>query len=399
MTSKDFCRNKRLIPYGRQTVTPEDRNAVLEVLKSDWLTQGPVVRRFEKLFADYCEVPYAVAVSSGTAALHLACLAAGFGKSDEVITSPMTFVATANAVLYTGAEVVFADVDGRTLGLDPAALHRKITRRTKGVINVHFGGHPSRIGPKKNFSKKKDFYVIEDACHALGAKYLSRGRWKKIGCCDEADMSAFSFHPVKHITTGEGGMITTRSKTLYEKLLLLRSHGIEKNPQNFLDKKATGRLWYYEMQMLGFNYRITDFQCALGISQLSRLGPLLTKRRKIASYYACHLKDLADVHLPKEMDGAHSSYHLYPLRVDFARLRTSRETVMKALRERGIGTQVHYIPLINQPYYRDRYGENLEEYPECARFYREALSIPLFPSMTRSDSSRVVASLKDVLTR
>ena len=398
MTSKNSSESKSVIPYGRQWVTAADIRAVVKVLRSDWLTQGPLVRRFEEAFAKYCGAPYAVAVSSGTAGLHLACLAAGFKKGDEVLTSPMTFAATANAALFVGAEPVFADVEKRFIGPDPSELLKKKTRRTRGILNVHFGGHPSMIGPKKNFSSQNDFYVIEDACHALGAEVQSGGRWKRIGSCDDADMSVFSFHPVKHITTGEGGMIVTRRRDLYEKLLLLRSHGIEKDPARFTDKTGKTRPWHYEMQALGFNYRITDIQCALGLSQLDRLDEMVARRRDIAVFYGRALKDIDHLKLPLEDSGScRSSYHLFALRIDFKKIRTTRENVMKTLRQKGVGTQVHYIPVVSQPYYKKRYGLSLSDYPECARYYAETLSIPLFPSMTKSDRVRVVRALKDTL--
>ncbi len=398
MTSKNSSGNKPIIPYGRQWVTASDIRAVVSVLRSDWLTQGPLVRRFEEAFARYCATPYAVAVSSGTAGLHLACLAAEFGKGDEILTSPMSFAATANAALYVGAKPVFADIEKCFVGLDPTALLKKKTIRSRGILNVHFGGHPSLIGPKKNFSSQKDFYVIEDACHALGAEVQSSGRWKKIGSCENADMSVFSFHPVKHITTGEGGMIVTRRRDLYEKLLLLRSHGIEKDPARFTDKAGKTRPWHYEMQALSFNYRITDIQCALGLSQLDRLEESVTRRRDIAAFYSRSLKDLDSLKLPLENSGnCRSSYHLYTLRIDFKKIGKKREEVMRTLRQKGVGTQVHYIPVISQPYYKKRYGLSLSDYPECAHYYAETLSIPLFPSMTKSDRVRVVRALKDTL--
>jgi len=398
MISENSSGSNPIIPYGRQWITASDVRAVVKVLKSDWLTQGPLVRRFEEAFARYCGVSFAVAVSSGTAGLHLACLAAGFGKGDEILTSPMTFAATANAALYVGAEPVFADIEKRFIGLDPAALLKKKTRRSRGILNVHFGGHPSLIGPKKNFSSQKDFCVIEDACHALGAEVQSGGQWKRIGSGEDADMSVFSFHPVKHITTGEGGMIVTRRRDLYEKLLLLRSHGIEKDPRRFNDKAGRTRPWHYEMQALGFNYRITDIQCALGLSQLDRLEESVTRRRAIAAFYNRSLKDLDSLKLPLENSGnCRSSYHLYTLRIDFKKIGKKREEVMRTLRQKGVGTQVHYIPVISQPYYKKRYGLSLSDYPECAHYYAETLSIPLFPSMTKSDRVRVVRALKDTL--
>ncbi len=400
MISKNSSANKKRIPYGRQSIAAEDIRAVVKVLKSDWLTQGPTIRRFEEAFAKYCGAPYAVAVSNGTAGLHLAALAAGFKKGDEVLTSPMTFAATANAALYTGADVVFSDVEPHFIGLNPASIQRPVSQKTRGIINVHFGGHPSRIGSKNTLSPRKDFYLIEDSCHALGAEVRAHGTaWKKIGSCDEADMSVFSFHPVKHITTGEGGMITTRRKDLYEKILLLRSHGIEKNTGRFVDKTGKNKPWHYEMQALGFNYRITDFQCALGLSQLDRLDEMVAKRRGIAAFYQKALKNIEFLRVPEESVDSRSSYHLYPVRIDFKKLKKTREEIMKALSAQGIGTQVHYIPVILQPYYRERYHLKLSDYPECARYYDQTLSIPMFPSMTKADQQRVVRALELVLRK
>ena len=394
MSSKNLSANKRFIPYGRQSVDSADIRAVVSVLRSDWLTQGPMVNRFEEAFAKYCQVPYAVAVANGTAGLHLASLAAGFTNGGEVVTTPMTFAATANAILYAGAKPRFADIEGDFADIDPDKVRGAMTSKTRGIIHTHFAGHPSLIGPKIKFSSKRDFFVIEDACHALGALYRSGASWKKIGSCENADMSVFSFHPVKHLTTGEGGMITTRRKDLYEKLLLLRSHGIEKNPGKFIHKNARRYPWYYEMQALGFNYRITDFQCALGLSQLKRLDAVVSKRREIAKYYDEHLHGIEGLNLPPESPGCRSSYHLYVLRINFKKIKKTREGLMNSLRQRGVGTQVHYIPLVSQPYYEKNLGTHLRDFPVCGRFYEEALSIPIYPGMKAGDCRRVVREMK-----
>lgn len=389
-----------MIPYGRQWVSPQDARAVLRVLRSDHLTQGPEIERFEEAFARAVSAPYAVAVSSGTAGLHLAALAAGFASGDEVITSPVTFVATSNAVLYAGAKPVFADIEPRSIGLDPDRAREALTRRTRGLISVHFAGRPSLVASKSDVSAKKDLVVIEDACHALGAEVRRRGAWTKIGACHGTDMSVFSFHPVKHITTGEGGMVTTRRKDLYERLKLLRSHGIEKNPKNFSRSSGAGQPWYYEMTTLGFNYRITELQCALGLSQLKRLGSFVEKRRRIAEYYSKALSGLTFVTAPSpDTAETRSSWHLYVLRIDFKKLGVPREALMRGLASRGISTQVHYIPVPMQPYYRRRFGVRSTDLPNARAFYEEALSIPIYPAMTLSDARRVAREVTRLTER
>jgi perosamine synthetase len=386
--------SKKLIPYGRQSLDAADIRAVVKTLKSAWLTQGPAVEKFEEAFAEYCGAPYAVAVSNGTAGLHLAALAAGVGPGDEAVTSPMTFVATANAYRYCGANVRFADVDD-TLCPDPVRIRRAMTAKTKAVSLVHFGGMPSTVVKNDLSKKKKDFTLVEDACHALGAEVRSGGRWRRVGDCAGTDMAVFSFHPVKHITTGEGGMITTRRKDLYDKLRLLRSHGIEKNPQKTSGPDA-GKPWYYEMQALGFNYRITDIQCALGLSQLKKIGGFVARRRAIAERYDRAFEGMDGVGVPVRAEDRTSSYHLYTLRIDFPHFCTTRPRVMEALRKEGIGTQVHYIPVTRQPYYR-ALGARPADYPETESYYAQALSIPLFPAMSDADVRRVAGAVRRVL--
>lgn len=384
------------IPYGRQWINRSDIRAVERVLRSDRITQGPRIQEFEKAFAAYCGAPYAVAVSSGTAGLHLAALAAGFGPGDEVITTPLTFVASANCILYTGATPRFADVDSHTLGLDPGKARAAITTRTRGAVSVDFAGQPCVLGPKKKFDSNKNFVLIEDACHALGAQVHRNGWWARVGACLDEDMAVFSFHPVKHITTGEGGMVTTRRREWAEKLRLLRSHGIEKSPENFIEPNGSRRPWHYEMKMLGFNYRITDIQCALGLSQLGRIHQIVERRRRIASFYKDKLKNVEFLRLPEELPDRRSSYHLYVLRIDFKALKVSRESVMQFLRKRGILTQVHYIPLTHQPYYAERFGFRKGRFPVTEAYYEEALSIPIFPTLTVSDTRKVVSAVKEI---
>ncbi len=385
--------SKKLIPYGRQSLDAADIKAVVRTLKSAWLTQGSAVEKFEEAFAKYCGAPYAVAVANGTAGLHLAALAAGIEAGDEAVTSPMTFVATANAYRYCGATVRFADID-ETLCPDPVLVRRAVSAQTKAVSTVHFGGMPSMI-TKSGLTKKKNLFLIEDACHALGAEIRSDGRWRRVGDCAGTDMAVFSFHPVKHITTGEGGMITTRRKDLYDKLRLLRSHGIERNPRK-TSGPDSGKLWYYEMQALGFNYRITDIQCALGLSQLKKIGGFVARRRAIAALYDRAFEGMEGVGVPVRAADRASSYHLYTLRIDFPHFCATRQAVMEALRKKGIGTQVHYIPVTRQPYYR-ALGVLPSGYPEAEKYYAEALSIPIFPAMSDTDVRRVVSAVRRVL--
>ncbi len=298
------------IPYGRQFIDKDDIKEVVKVLKSDWLTQGPMVRKFEEALAKYCGAKYAVAVSSGTAALHLACIAAGLKKGDEAITSPITFLATPNAVLYTGARPVFADIEHDTVNINPEEIRKNITKDTKVILPVHFAGLPCDMPKIAKIAGKHNLVVIEDACHALGAEYKTNEKWVKIGSCKHSDMTVFSFHPVKHITTGEGGAITTNDRRIYERLKALRTHGIYKDKNTA--KKGP---WYYEMRELGFNYRLTDFQCALGLSQLKKLNRFIRRRREIVKMYEESFKANEFFSLPEEVENVKSSWHLYAIRL------------------------------------------------------------------------------------
>ena len=327
------------IPYGRQCIEQDDIDAVVEVLKGDYITTGPTVAEFERVVAEYTGAKYAVAVSNGTAALHIACLAAGIKEGDEVITTPITFAASSNCALYCGATPVFADIDPDTYNIDPKDLERKITARTKAIVAVHFTGQPCKMDEIHRIAKKYNLLVIEDAAHALGADYNG----KKIGSI--SDMTTFSFHPVKHITTGEGGMVTTNSEELYEKLVQFRSHGITRD-RRFM-KKEEGA-WYYEQLNLGFNYRITDIQCALGVSQMKKLDRFVERRREIAARYHKALGDCKQIILPKQEQGCNNSWHLYVVQI----LDKSRKEVFDALREKNIGVNVHYIPVYKHPYYQ-----------------------------------------------
>jgi perosamine synthetase len=381
---------KRFIPYGRQEISEEDIQAVAEVLRSDWLTQGPAVERFERAVADYCQVRFAVAVANGTAALHLAALAAGFGAGDEVITSPITFVATANCIVYAGARPVFADIDSQTYCIDPEQIRRRLTPATRGVIPVHFAGQPCDMSAISNIAREHELVVIEDAAHAIGASYEVAGRRFKVGCCAHSDMTTFSFHPVKHITTGEGGAITTNDPALYEKLCLLRTHGITKDPQRLTRSEGP---WYYEQQALGFNYRITDIQCALGLSQLRRLDEFVARRRKIIAAYDAAFRADDELIIPCQRQGAFSSWHLYMLCLRSL----DRRSVFERLRERGLGMNVHYIPVHQQPYFQEHYGYACGDLPLSEKYYTGALTMPLYPAMTDEDVAYVIDTTRNIV--
>lgn len=394
-----------MIPYGRQWIDKDDIQAVVEALKSDWLTQGPKIDEFEKALARYCGSKYAVVVSNGTAALHLACLAAGIKDGDEVITSPITFAASANCAVYCGAHAVFADIDKDTYNINPSEIEGKITSKTKAIIPVHFAGLPCDLEVISKIAQKHGLIVIEDACHALGAEYQVKDSWVRIGSCRHSDMAVFSFHPVKQITTGEGGAILTNSQKLYEKLTLFRTHGITKNAQRFANKNEafsnnmgvlTANPWYYEMQELGFNYRLTDIQCALGLSQLSKLDKFLVKRRAIAAIYSDAFKETAHVKTPLGPKGKKSACHLYVLQIDFERIGKSRAVIMAELMKVGVGTQVHYIPVYTQPFYK-KMGFKESGFPEAEKYYKKALSIPMYACLTEGEQNVVVDSIRSVL--
>ncbi|OEU54980.1 MAG: UDP-4-amino-4,6-dideoxy-N-acetyl-beta-L-altrosamine transaminase [Desulfuromonadales bacterium C00003096] len=380
----------RYIPYGRQNISEDDIRAVVKVLRSDWLTQGPLIDQFERAVADYCGARYAVAVANGTAALHLAALAAGFGPGDEVITSPITFVASANCVAYTGASPVFADIDPLTYCIDPEQLRQRLSAATRGVIPVHFTGQPCDMSAIAAIACDHDLVVIEDAAHAIGASYEAEGKTFRVGCCAHSDMTIFSFHPVKHITTGEGGIVTTNSAELYEQLCLLRTHGITKEARLLTRDEGP---WYYEQQALGFNYRITDLQCALGVSQLQRLDEFIGRRREIVAAYNEAFAGCEELILPTQRDEVSSSWHLYILG-----LRTlPRRQVFERLREQGLGVNVHYIPVHLQPYYQQHFGTSEGDYPCAEQYYTQAITMPLYPAMSDEDVAYVIETTLDTI--
>lgn len=379
------------IPYGRQDISETDIQAVIDVLKSDFLTQGPAVPAFETAVSEYCGVRHAFAVNSATSALHIACLALGVGPGDLVWTSPITFVASANCALYCGAKVDFVDIDPRTYNLSVAALEEKLQaaerdgKLPKVVIPVHLCGQSCEMAAIHALSEKYGFKIIEDASHAIGGKY----RNQPIGNCRYSDITVFSFHPVKIITTAEGGMALTNDAGLADKLALLRSHGITRDPAQ-MTHQADGP-WYYQQIALGYNYRMTDIQAALGLSQLSRLDEFVANRQRLAARYDSLLSALP-VEIPWQHPDNYSALHLYPIRIPEGVSSYSRLSVFEGLRAAGIGVNVHYIPVHLQPYYR-QLGFQPGDFPEAERYYRAAISLPLYATLTEANQDRVVAAL------
>lgn len=400
--------SKKFLPYGRQHVTDEDIRAVTDVLRSDWLTQGPAVPAFEEALALKTKVSHAVACASGTAALHLAMLALGIGSGDAVVTSPITFLASANCARFVGAEVRFADVDPSTGLMDPdslkAVLATDVEKRIKAVIPVHLAGQPCDMVAIHELCSSHGAALIEDACHAIGSSYQSDGDMVPTGSCKHSDMTVFSFHPVKHVAMGEGGAITTNDTELANRLRLFRNHGMQKHGFSNEDMAyaSDGEVnpWYYEMHELGYNYRLTDIQAALGKSQLERLDWSVDCRNKLADRYRTLIAEAYpdDEVLPlATRPGIYNAHHLFVVRIDFDEFRLSRADVMRRLRESGIGTQVHYIPVHLQPYYRQCTGLSDGDLPGAEEYYRHALSLPMYPDLTESDVERVVAELSHVL--
>lgn len=364
------------IPYGRQSINEQDIEAVVNVLKSDYLTTGPKIAEFERKVADYTGAKYAVAIANGTAALHAACYAAGIGEGDEVITTPITFAASSNCVLYCGGTPVFADINPETYNISSVDIERKITSKTKAIIAVHFTGQPCEMDQIHEIADKHNLIVIEDGAHALGAVY----KGKRVGAL--SDMTTFSFHPVKHITTGEGGMILTDNPKLYERLKLFRTHGITRE-KNLLTKNDGP--WYYEQLDLGFNYRITDIQCALGTSQMDRLPEFLEKRKKIAERYNEAFAGNNQIQLPYQKEGCDNAWHLYVIRVKNG----NRKEVFEKLRAAGIGVNVHYIPVYQHPYYRS-HGYAQVICPNAEEYYKECISLPMYPDLKEEEQEYVI---------
>jgi UDP-4-amino-4,6-dideoxy-N-acetyl-beta-L-altrosamine transaminase len=378
-----------MIPYGRQDISQTDIDAVVDVLRSDWITQGPKIHSFEQVVADYCGSQYAVAVCNATAALHLACMAVGLGTGDRLWTSPNTFVASANCGLYCGAKVDFVDIDPKTYNISIDALRTKLELAEKNgnlpkvLIPVHFAGQSCEMAAIADLAKQYGFYVIEDAAHALGGEY----KGQKIGSCSYSDITVFSFHPVKIITTGEGGMVLTNNQALFEKVSLLRTHGITREPDKMYEPSQGA--WYYQQITLGYNYRMTDIQAALGLSQMQRLDSFISQRHELAKAYNENLRNLP-LQLPWQHPDSYSAWHLYVIRLN------KRRQVFESLREAGIGVNVHYIPVHTQPYYQHK-GFKLGDFPEAEKYYDEAISLPIYPLLTKIQQKKIITDLKKAL--
>lgn len=382
------------IPYGRQTITDKDIEAVTEILKSDFLTQGPAISEFEKQFAQYIGCKYAVAVSNGTAALHLAALALNVKKGTKVITTPITFAASANCVLYCGGEIVFADINSKTYTLDIESVKKLLKSNPKGtfsgIIPVDLAGYPINVEEFRELANEYGLWLLEDACHAPGGYFIdSQNKLQNCGNSNYCDAAIFSFHPVKHIATGEGGMITTNRKDIFEKLQLLRTHGITKNNE-LLTENHGG--WYYEMQDLGFNYRLTDIQAALGISQLQRANEGMKKRQEIAGRYLKAFKNNKQIILPeiKNSNKVFHAYHLFIIQVD------NRKGLYEHLRKNNISAQVHYIPLHLMPYYSN-FGWEKGDFPVAEHYYEHCLSLPMYPALLEEEQNFVIEKILEFL--
>ncbi|RDE22570.1 UDP-4-amino-4,6-dideoxy-N-acetyl-beta-L-altrosamine transaminase [Motiliproteus coralliicola] len=384
-----------VIPYGKQDISQDDIDAVVAVLKSDFLTQGPQVPAFEKAVADYCGAKHALAVNSATSALHIACLALGLGEGDWLWTTPITFVASANCGLYCGAQVDFIDINPRTYNLCADALEQKLIVaqandcQPKVVVAVHLCGQPCEMEKIHRLSQRYGFRIIEDASHAIGGRYQD----KPIGNGRYSDITIFSFHPVKIVTTAEGGMVVTNDKALAEKMELLRSHGITRDPALMTHKPDGG--WYYQQVELGFNYRMTELQAALGVSQMQRLDQFVAKRHQLATRYDQLLSELPVI-TPYQLANGYSGLHLYVVRLKTEQLKRSHREIFDELREAGIGVNLHYIPVHTQPYYK-QLGFKQGDYPQAESYYSEAISLPMFPLLSEADQDRVIEVLTKVL--
>lgn len=382
-----------MIGYGHQYIDDFDIQAVVEVLKSDYLTQGPAVTQFEKSICDITGAKYCVAVSNATAGLHIAVAALELPENSEGITTPNTFLASSNCMVYNKVKPVFADIDAKTYNIDPKEIQKQISDKTKVLIPVHFAGLPCDMEKINTIAKKHNLHIIEDAAHAIGSQYAD-GSY--IGNCKYSDMTVFSFHPVKTITTAEGGAVTTNDEKLYQKLLMLRSHGVTKD-ESILTKNPGP--WYYEMISLGFNYRMTELQAALGVSQLKKLDFFKKRRREIIAAYNKAFATNEFLVTPFESSEVCSCFHLYVTQIDFEKLGKTRTQVMQELRDKGIGTQVHYIPVPTQPFYKETYGYKDGDYPKAEKYYEQELSLPLYPGMSDDDIQSVINAIHKVISR
>lgn len=380
-----------MLGYGFQWIDESDVAAVVEALRSDFLTQGPGVAKFEQELCRMTGAKFCVALSNATAALHLAVAALELGSDTEGITSPNTFLASSNCMVYNNVRPMFADIDAVSYNINPAEIERKLTNKTKVLIPVHFAGLPCDMKKIYEIAVGHGLKVIEDAAHAIGSHYEDGS---PVGCCKWSDMTVFSFHPVKTITTGEGGAITTNDEELYRRLLMLRSHGTTKDSELLTQNPGP---WYYEMQMLGFNYRMTDIQAALGYSQLQKLSSFKGRRREIVARYNDAFRSLRHVTTPVEPEGTSSCFHLYVAQIDFVALGKGRSQVMKELQEKGVGTQVHYIPVHTQPYYQKNFGYAYGDYPVVERYYERTLSLPLYPLMSDAEVDLVISAVMEVV--
>ena len=374
---------RRVIPYGRQTIDEDDIKSVVEVLKSDWLTTGPKIEEFERAICSFTSAKRGVAVSNGTAALHTAIAATGIGPGDEVLVPPMTFAASANCVVYQGGKPVFVDVDPETLLIDPDQVRSRITKATKAIVSVDYAGNPCPYDELNEIAQEHDLVFISDACHALGAEYQGR----KVGAL--ADLTALSFHPVKHITTGEGGMVLTQNDELETKMRRFRNHGIDRTAS----QREAEQTWFYEMIELGYNYRLTDIQCALGISQLRKLPSWLKRRREIARMYHEALRDIDSIRTMKETPGGKHAYHLFVIEIDGGL--GNRNRVFTELRKRGISANVHYIPVHLHPYYIKKFGTGPGLCPIAEAAYQRILSLPMFGTMVDEEVHEVIDSVRE----
>lgn len=408
----NFFPTRKKISYGSQAIDGQDINAVVRVMRSEYLTQGNEVSAFEEEVARYVGARHAVVVNSGTAGLHLANLACGLGKGEEGITSPVTFLASANSIVYCGAIPKFADIDPKTYNVSPETIENQIKCNTRIVMPVHFGGQSCDMREIQSMVKRKEtefgkkIFIIEDASHALGSEYRER----RVGCCEFSDAAIFSFHPVKHITTAEGGIVVTNDRRIADHVRCLRSHGMTKVPERFIHgslafdrasavnrRNPEANLWYYEQHHLGFNYRLTDMQCALGRSQLKKLGWFIARRREIVRRYNDAFSDLGHCIIPFEKSDGSANFHLYVLQIDFPSIGLTRLQFMKRLERKGVQSQVHYIPVHLQPFYQERYHTRQGDCPNAEQYYGRCLSIPLYPMMSDTEVEKVVQSVRDLL--